>query len=578
MQKIIKSVMDSLTYKPAKTERFELLEDPQEKPEQKKGREYHSSSPIGQEALKKPSGADKRNAAKNENQAEKEMEDSVRISVAQNLDKLKKEFKIPVNEDIYIREFKISEDTRAAIAYIEGMVDRIMINDFILRPIMTSERLAGLEEGRAVDFIFDYILSANKVKRTDNFVNDVITDMLKGFTVLFIDGCRECLLIDCKGYEKRSIEKPATETVIKGAQEAFTENMRTNITLVRRIVKNKNLVSEIIPVRSTNNLTCAVMFIDGIANSRLIDEVRRRIKSIDTDMVSSDGMLEQLIEDNPFSIFPQVLSTERPDRAASFLLEGQVIVASEGSPFMFAVPVTLFHLYHTSEDANLKWQFATLLRFIRILGMLSSVLLPGLYLAATLYHREMIPTELLVSIARAKESIPFPGLIEVLIMEISFEVIREAGIRVPGVIGPTLSIIGALILGQAAVAANLVSPVLIIIVAVTGLGNFAIPNYSFSTSIRILRFLFVFVGCIGGFYGIAACMTIIMANMCNLKSFGVPFLAPVAPQTRRSSDLFVRKPVWQQKKRADYLNVSDEQRQPEDARGWENDTGRYKND
>lgn len=491
---------------------------------------------------------------------------------------MKKEFKMPANEDIYIREFKISENTGAAIAYIQGMVDRGMINDFILRTIMTSERLKAIEEGHAVDFVFNYILYVNKVERTNNFTNTVITDMLDGFTVLFIDGCGECLLIDCRGYEKRSVEKPATETVIKGAQEAFTENLRTNITLIRRIVRNKNLVTEVIPVRSTNNLTCAVMFLDGIANPKLVNEVNRRIKSVNADLVSSDGMLEQLIEDKPLSIFPQVLSTERPDRAASFLLDGQVVVASEGSPFVFAVPVTLFHIYHSSEDANLKWQFATLLRFIRILGMLSSALLPGLYLAATLYHRKMIPTELLVSIARAKESIPFPGLVEVLIMEVSFEVIREAGIRVPGVIGPTLGIIGALILGQAAVEANLVSPVLIIIVAVTGLGNFAIPNYSFSTSIRILRFLFIFVGCIAGFYGVAACITIIMANMCNLKSFGVPFLSPVAPQTRRSSDLFVRKPVWRQKKREDYLNVSDEGRQPEDARGWENKTGGREND
>lgn len=352
------------------------------------------------------------------------------------------------------------------------------------------------------------------------------------------------------------------------------ETVRTNITLIRRIVRNKNLITENISVRSTNNLTCALMFVDGIANAKLINEIRRRIRNINTDIISSDGMLEQLIEDKPFTLFPQVLSTERPDRAASFLLEGQVILASEGSPFVFAVPVTLFHLYHTAEDANLKWQFATAMRLIRILGILSSALLPGFYVALTLFHREMLPTELLVSIARAKETIPFPTLIEVLLMEISFEVIREAGIRVPGVIGPTLSIIGALILGQAAVAANLVSPVLIIIVAVTGLGNFAIPNYSFATSIRILRFLFIFIGFIAGFYGIAAGMTIVGANMCSLKSFGVPFLSPVAPKTGRGADLFVRQPVWQQKKRLDYLNVSDRYRQPKETRGWKNKTGR----
>jgi len=575
MQKKIKSIIDSLTYKPpANAEGFELLEDATEKAGKENGNTDYGSGTVKQEDLKKQSSIDKRNIKENEDQKDNYTGSGVSLTVKENLDKLKKEFKMPTNEDIYIREFKISENTGAAIAYVEGMVDRIMISDLILRPIMTSERLTALEEGCAIDFIFNYVLSVNKVKRTDNFVNTVITDLLDGFAVLFVDSCSECLLIDCKGYEKRSIEKPATETVIKGSQEAFTENLRTNITLIRRIVRNKNLVTEIIPVRSTNNLTCALMFVDGIANPKLINEVKRRIKSINTDIVSSDGMLEQLIEDKTFSIFPQVLSTERPDRAASFLLEGQLVVISQGSPFAFAVPVTLFHLYHTAEDANLKWQFATALRFIRILGMLSSALLPGLYLALTLYHREMIPTELLVSIARAKESIPFSGLVEVLTMEISFEVIREAGIRVPGVIGPTLGIIGALILGQAAVAANLVSPVLIIIVAVTGLGNFAVPNYSFATSIRVLRFLFIFVGYIAGFYGISACITIIIANMCNLKSFGVPFLSPVAPQTARSSDLLVRKPIWQQKKRQDYLNVLDEDRQPEDARGWKNKTGR----
>lgn len=567
--------MKIFTYRtPANTEGFELLEGPWEKTGQARESGGHGN-PVRPEAegFKKPLSADEWNTRKNESRSGKSAGDGVSISVSENLDRLRKEFKTPANEDLYIREFKINERTNAAVVYIAGMADKNVINDFILRPVMMSDRLAAMEEECAVNFIYNYVLTVNLIRKTDDLVNTVITDMLNGFAALFVDGCTECLLIDCKGYEKRSVDKPSTETDIRGAQEGFTENLRTNITLIRRIVRNKNLITENISVRSTNNLTCVLMFVDGIANPRLIDEVRRRIKSVNADIISSDGMLEQLIEDNPFTIFPQVLSTERPDRAASFLLEGQAVVVTEGSPFAFAVPVTLFHLYHTSEDANLRWQFATAFRFIRILGILSSALLPGLYLALTLFHREMIPTELLVSIARAKESIPFPSLIEVLVMEISFEVIREAGIRVPGVIGPTLGIIGALILGQAAVAANLVSPVLIIIVAVTGLGNFAIPNYSFATSIRVLRFLFVFVGCTAGFYGIAAAMAIILANMCHLKSFGVPFLSPVAPRTGRSSDLNVRQPIWMQKQRADYFNVTDRRRQPDDARGWTKRTG-----
>lgn len=589
MKNAIKSIENFLTYKaPVNIEGFELLEKAQENADQagqvrqpvqsaqtdqarqagQKNSTGNEGVPEGQKGLKKPFSVNKWNVRRSDRHGENGGTDEVSISLDENLQMLKNEFKLPANDDIYIREFRISGGIRAAAAYIEGMADRTVVNDFILRPVMESGRLEDVKEGFAVDVICNYVLTVNNVRKTSNFINDVVTNMLNGFTVLFVDGCGECILIESRGYEKRSVGKPTTENVIKGAQEAFTENLRTNITLIRRIVKNKDLITEIIPVRSTNNFSCAVLFIDGITNPELINEMKRRINSINTDIISSDGMLEQLIEDRPFTLFPQMLSTERPDRAASFLLDGQVVIVSEGSPFVMAAPVTVFHLYHTSEDANLKWQFATALRLIRILGILSSALLPGLYIALTLYHREMIPTELLVSIARAKESIPFPGLVEVVIMEVSFEVIREAGIRVPGVIGPTLGIIGALVLGQAAVAANLVSPVLIIIVAVTGLGNFAVPNYSFATSIRVLRFLFIFIGCIAGFYGIAACLSIIMANMCNLKSFGVPFLSPVAPQTGKSSDLFVRKPIWQQKERPDYLNTADSKRQPDNARGW----------
>lgn len=405
----------------------------------------------------------------------------------------------------------------------------------------------------------NHVLSINNVEKVKEY-NKIISKILNGVTALFVDGCEEALLIESRGYEKRNIDKPSTESVVMGSQEGFTENLRTNITLIRRIIKNKDLITEILPVGKTSNSNCAIMYLDGIANPKLIKEVKKRIKNINIDFVTGDGMIEQFIEDKPSQIIPQVLNTERPDRAASFIMEGQVIIIGEGVPFVNVVPVTFFAMFHASEDSFLRWPFGTAIRLIRILGLFFATLLPALYVSLILYHQEMIPTDLLVAFATARENVPFPTIIEVLILEISFELIREAGIRVPGIIGPTLGIIGALILGQAAVAANLVSPVLIIVVAVTGLGNFAIPSYSLATGIRIIRFGLILAGAFLGFYGVAAVLFIVCCFACNMKSFGVPFLSPISPVTKKNPDIVVRAPNFKQKMRPDYLNTPNQKR------------------
>lgn len=415
---------------------------------------------------------------------------------------------MPKNEDIVIREFTVGMDKKAFIVFIDGMADKIVINDFILRQLMNPEHFKGYKNGCPIDYAMNHVLSINNVEKVKEY-NKIISKILNGVTALFVDGCEEALLIESRGYEKRNIDKPSTESVVMGSQEGFTENLRTNITLIRRIIKNKDLITEILPVGKTSNSNCAIMYLDGIANPKLIKEVKKRIKNINIDFVTGDGMIEQFIEDKPSQIIPQVLNTERPDRAASFIMEGQVIIIGEGVPFVNVVPVTFFAMFHASEDSFLRWPFGTAIRLIRILGLFFATLLPALYVSLILYHQEMIPTDLLVAFATARENVPFPTIIEVLILEISFELIREAGIRVPGIIGPTLGIIGALILGQAAVAANLVSPVLIIVVAVTGLGNFAIPSYSLATGIRIIRFGLILAGAFLGFYGVAAVLFIV---------------------------------------------------------------------
>ncbi len=575
MFELFQTIKYFLTYKePVNAEGgFELLEGKYEGVEnEKKEKPAPKANADQSEATEKSTRTPLKAAECNENRKKENknqlpaQDELVSSELNANLEKIKQELNIPKNADIVIREFTVGMNLKAFIVFVDGMTDKIVINDFILRQLMNPDHFKGYKNEYPVDYVMNHVLSINDVKKEKEY-KKIIYNILNGVTALFIEGCEEALLIESRGYEKRNIDKPSTESVVMGSQEGFTENLRTNITLIRRIIKNKDLITEIMPVGKTSNSNCAIMYLDGVANPELVEEVKRRIKSINIDFVTGDGMLEQFIEDNPFQIVPQVLNTERPDRAASFIMEGQVIIIGEGVPFVNVVPVTFFAMFHASEDSFLRWPFGTAIRLIRILGLFFATLLPALYVSLILYHQEMIPTDLLVAFATARENVPFPTIFEVLMLEISFELIREAGIRVPGVIGPTLGIIGALILGQAAVAANLVSPVLIIVVAVTGLGNFAIPSYSLATGIRLIRFGLILSGAFLGFYGVAAFLFVTGCFACNMKSFGVPFFSPISPVTKKNPDIIARMPNFKQKMRPDYLNTPNRKRAGDKSRG-----------
>lgn len=491
----------------------------------------------------------------------------VSSAIDDNINQLKGIFHIPKNQDVIIREFNINKSIQACIVFVDGMIDKNTVIQFILPQLMDVNPFENFKGDCPLDYIEKNVLTINQMVRMKKY-DEIRPQILSGLTALFIDGCNECLVMESRGYEKRSISAPVTETVVQGAQEGFTENLRTNITLIRRIVKNENLITEFNPVSKTSNAISAIMYMDNIANIKIVEEVRRRVKSLDIDFIAGTGMLQQLIEDKPMMIFPQIISTERPDRVASFLMDGKVVVLCEGVPFVSAMPVTFYDLLHTSEDSNLKWQYGTFLRIIRLAGLILALMLPGLYTALILYHQEMIPTSLLASIVISRAPVPFPTIIEILLMEFSFELIREGGIRVPGVTGNTLGIIGALILGQAAVQAGLVSPILIIIVAVSGLGSFAIPNYHLSLAIRMLRFFLIILGYIAGLYGLSIGFTVICALTLNMKSFGVPFFAPFSPKTRSNMDVILKGPIYNLKYRPDYLGVKDRKRMSRNPRGW----------
>lgn len=512
----------------------------------------------------------------NKPQYEKADDEKISTNIEENIQYIKHKFNFPSNKDIIIRELTVAKKYKAFIAYIDGMVDRITINNFILRALMVNDDKfqEDSDDECKLDFIMSNILQTNQAKKVDS-PDEFLYEILSGNTLLYVNGCNFYITNETKGYDKRGVDKPLIEGVVLGSQEAFNENLRTNVTLIRKLIKNNNLTTEFIKVGNVNKQLCAIMSIKGITNPAIVEEVKRRIKNIKSDMVLGDGVLEQFIEDNPYSIFPTILSTERPDRAAAHIMEGKVAILAEGAPFAKIVPVTLLTLMHSPEDSYMRWPYGTLIRLIRFVAAFIATLLPGIYVAITNFHQEMIPTELLIAIAKAKENVPFPTIVEVVLMELSFELIREAGIRIPGIIGNTLGIIGALILGQAAVQANIVSPVLIIVVSVTGLGNFAIPNYSMALAARVSRFCFIILGALLGFYGISIGIALFAILITNIKSFGVPFFAPIAPKTKESSDLFFKKPAWQQIYRPDYVNALKQKRQAKVSREWTEEEPKY---
>jgi len=571
-QNIISKALSLITYKKSNRPLTFVLPESNEKKENNKMDGQNNNSEQKPEEQFAPGEKKKRKFPRkplsaSQVRSKSKETDEVRKDIDANLQEMKEQFSFPKNKDLILREFTVGRNRRAFIACLDGMADKNIINNYILRPLFNDPGINSPETEKSSNLALENIIETNDAKKLIS-IKKVIAEMLKGNTALYIDGLDYILTCESIGYDKRSVESPKTEGIVKGPQEGFSENLRTNISLIRRIIRNKDLVTEFFEVGEKSSTTCAVIYLQDIINPAILDEVRRRLTGIKTDFMVSSGMLEQFIEDSPFSIIPTTLSTERPDRAASHIFEGKAVIIMDGTPFAIIAPVTLNDMMHSPEDASIKWQYTTGLRLIRFLALVIATLLPALYIAITTFHREMIPTDLLIAIAKAKENVPFPTIVEVLLMELGFELIREAGIRIPGIIGNTLGIIGALILGEAAVSANIVSPILIIIVAATGLSNFAIPNYSLAFGVRISRFYFILAGVTLGFYGLALALTGYILMLVNLKSFGIPFMSIVAPRNKRSKDAIMRWPVWMQESRPDYLNTLNPKRQPEISREW----------
>ena len=492
------------------------------------------------------------------NETKKEKDVFIFNNINENLNYLKSRYNALINSDIVIREFNLfayNKNHKCFIIYFDGLVDSISINDFVLEPLMLERhRYSQTTNNNLELYVKNCLLPQNNVKQVTNF-SDVCSGINMGDSILFIDTLNVAFDVDAKKYSQRGISNPENETIIKGPQEGFIENIRTNTSLLRRIINNENLIIENIAVGKISKTKCGVCYMQNIANGDLVAEVKYRLNNLDIDSITASSQLEQLIEDNSKSSLPQILSTERPDKAANYLLAGRVVIIVNGSPYVLIMPCVFVDFLSSPEDTNLKYQYANLLKLVRAIALFITLLLPGLYVAITNFHQEIIPTELLFAIVASRESVPFPIIVEIIAMEISFELIREASLRVPSPIGTTIGIIGALILGQAAVEASIVSPILIIIIAITGITSFAIPDFYLSFHLRIARFAYIIAGFLVGFLGIGIALFIHLIILCSLKSFGVSYLSPYIPKTAKNGKAYFLPPLWNREKRSDFLNT-----------------------
>ncbi len=496
---------------------------------------------------------------------------NVSSDIKENLDFVKDAFEIPKNFDLVLREFKVNigkRSTDAFIIFYDGLANKGFINRDILKPLMASGIDENAEENIIEDIVYGRMISQAPNKKIQE-MKTVIELVEFGNCAVFVDGCASAFVADVKGWAGRSVGKPITESTLAGPQEAFNETVMTNIGLIRKILKDSNLIAENIPVGSRSKTPCALMYISGLTNYSLVEVIRNRLKSIDVEYIFSSTDIEMLIEDSTAFPLPQILKTERPDRAAAMLADGKVVVVVQGSPFVLVLPATAPDLVEASEDNYVRVTEANFMRFVRVIGIFLALFLPGIFIGVTLYHHESIPTDLLFAIEATREKMPFPIVLELIIMILAFELIKEASIRVPDPIGSTLGIVGGLILGQSAVEANIASPLLIIIVSISALGSFAAPSLALSRAISVLQFVFVLFGAMAGFLGLAFSVFISMLYLSSTKSLGVPYLSAASPRNENSiSRAALIRPIWKRERRPSDLKPQKENKQPHISRKW----------
>ncbi len=469
--------------------------------------------------------------------------------------------------DLVLREFVIAqqEGIRGALLYIDGMADKLQISEQIMKTCILEFPMANpsleLTSANVLNIIKNRCLTIHQVKEASKLA-DLIDAILAGDTILLIDGSTTALINGARGWEARSVSESEAEVVIRGPREAFVETLRTNTALLRRKIKNSNLKMEKIVLGEATKTDVVIAYIKGIVHDDIVAEVKRRLNHIKVDSILEGGYIEELIADSPLSPFPLVNHSERPDSIAGMLLEGRVAIITDGTPDVLTVPTLFIEFVHSPDDYYEKFYISSFVRMIRFSAMTLSLILPSLYIAVITYHQEMLPTNLMLSLAEQREAVPFPAFVEALLMEISFESLREAGVRLPRQVGQAVSIVGALIIGEAGVMAGIVAPSTVIVVALTGISSFMIAHKA-SATLRLLRFPIMILSATLGLFGLIAGLITMLVHLATLRSFGIPYLSPLSPlSTGDLKDVFVRAPWWAMFMRPRFLGgIKDPQRQ-----------------
>ena len=474
-------------------------------------------------------------------------------NLEKNLKALQERLHLDVNDDVVLRRFDaLGQD--CALLYVEGLSDGEQMAQHILRPMMNSPlALAGRS---AAEQVMQNVLTVPEVESGPE-VSQALDDLLRGLCLVLMDTCDQALRIDLRAYARRPVSNPRNETVVLGPHDAFNETLRDNLTLLHRRLPSPNFVCQLRKVGTETPGQAALCYLDGVCPRETVEELQRRLDGVELDYVLTSGTLEQLIEDDPYAPLPQVVGTERPDRAVSFLMEGQAVLLLDGSPRALALPVSLWHLFHAPDDSYMRWQYGTFMRLLRLLGALVTLLLPAVFVSLVVYHPITIPMTLLTSIMQSRTNVPINLFEETLLMVAVFALINESAIRIPGMMGSSLGLVSTLILGTAAVDAGLVSPLLIIVVALSGLGSYAMPNYPLSFAFRMGQVVLLLAAGITGISGLCYAVVMLLCWVAAMESLGQPFLAPGSPRRTHNPDLLLRAPTFRQRLRT-YLSNPEE--------------------
>lgn len=443
------------------------------------------------------------------------------------------------SSDLIVRELSISDHSKVALLYLDGMIDLKTAQDSVIGPLLNQSQ----KEEITLDYLANRVIETGEVSTANSF-SEAIEQIVFGSLILLMEGEQGALIISIAEWEDRTVMESKAQPAVRGPQNSFTEKLRTNTTLVRRKVKDTRVRLDSLFVGNFTKTEIALMYMDGVVDNKIVKELHQNLKSINKDQILEGEYIEEIILSNKqFTIFPRFYNTDRPDTVAAGILEGRIAIFIEGTPFALLAPSLFVDFLQSAEDYYQSYLYSSLIRVLRYFSLCICLFAPAIYIALTTFHQDMIPTHLLISIAGQREGTPFPAFIEALIMEVTFEILREAGIRMPRTIGQAVSIVGTIVIGQAAVEAGIVSAAMVIVVAITAISSFVIPAYNLAIPIRIVRFIFMLLATTFGSYGITIGWVLLLIHLCHLNSFGVPYMGPIAPYRKRAArDAILRFP------------------------------------